>query len=198
MIIVEISTIVSIYNIKVFNKKGGNMTHKEDNYLMLNGKKVYFTEEQIKTLGLEEPEPKDIFDVKPNHYSLSVDYNYTLLSGSNYSSGSLNKVWVYPKKYENLVKQIAYDRELHDRLLRYSLNHGGDEIDWSKGNNIKYKIFYEKTMNKFKISEWQYCIDLHSVHFNTEKTAKDAIEEVIKPFLKEHPDYTAYKDGFHL
>ena len=170
---------------------------EEDNYLMLNGKKVYLTEEQIKQLGLVE-EDKDIFDIKRDEWYFEIKAGYAVDGCWNKVFDTMNNPCDYPYKYKDLAQQIAYDRELHDRLLRYSLNHGGDYMDWSNSNDSKYIIYYEIITDKFRIANVQYCIDFHSVHFNTEKTAEDAIEEVIKPFLAEHPDYTAYKDGFHL
>ena len=68
------------------------------------------------------------------------------------------------------------------------MTHGGDEIDWSKLTD-KFYIYFDYTTSKYKIVASHKFRSFSEVYFKDEKTAKQAIDEIIKPFMKQHPEF---------
>lgn len=78
-------------------------------------------------------------------------------------------------------------KTLNRLLWRYSETHGGDN-SWETTDNYHYVICCgaasELTVTYFVMAKAQGV-----VYFKDEKTAWSAIEEVVKPFLAEHPEF---------
>ena len=73
------------------------------------------------------------------------------------------------------------------------MTHGGESIDWNNRSKTKVVIYYNAALDKFGCSrcvEFKYFGD---VPFDSEETAKAAIEEIVKPFVAEHPDFDLTK-----
>ena len=161
------------------------------NYLMLNGKRIDLTEEQIKTLGFEVK--KDYFERGGRYFYITAQGNVTNDFDTNVclTSACRYKVGNYCTD-----RKIMEQRALHetlDRLLwRFSMQNDGDKIDW----------------NNYFIDECVFAIDIHSgepsimacpkrnkvkyinnIYFYTKEIAQRAIDEIIKPFMKEHPEF---------
>lgn len=87
----------------------------------------------------------------------------------------------------NLLQQQAY-RETLNRLLWRWQYENDEAVDWEKGCSFKYCIFYDYEAKDFFISYYTHC-KFQNVYFTTKEKAEQAIEEVIKPFMQEHPDF---------
>lgn len=169
-----------------------------DTYLMVNGKKIELTAEQKKQLGIEE---KSCFDRVTD-----VRYYYINCEGKVYSTTdtqcSMDKNSHSVANYCT-DKDLIYQRSLHEtlnRLLwRYSMTHDGDKIVWKKDNSFSttkwriYKEHYEPyrkfTNSSFQIRASYTAQSEGAIYFYSEQVARDAIEEIVKPFMKEHPDF---------
>ena len=157
-----------------------------ENYLMLNGKRIDLTEEQIKTLGFEVK--KDYFERGGEYFYITPQGNVTNEFESNccLTSECRYKVGNYCTD-ENLMKQRALHETLDRLLWRFSMQNDGDKIDWNNNYQNKYYIYFINNGNLFVDYNTSYKTQL--VYFYTKEIAQRAIDEIIKPFMKEHPEF---------
>ena len=88
---------------------------------------------------------------------------------------------------EAMMKQRALHETLNRLLWRYSETHGGD-LPFESTENKHYFIYHGLVHDV----ETAYSIGMKLqgvVYFKDEETARSAIEEVVKPFLAEHPEF---------
>ena len=79
-------------------------------------------------------------------------------------------------------------RELLNRkLIKFSYENGGADIDFSTNMN-KWEVYYNNDCGLF-ITALLTNADILTPVFISEEVAQRAINEVIKPFLKEHPNF---------
>lgn len=89
---------------------------------------------------------------------------------------------------KELMEQRALHETLNRLLWRYSEMHGGDLL-WDSTQHNRHFFIYHGVMHGIETS---YVIGMKLqgvVYFKDEKTAGSAIEEVVKPFLAEHPEF---------
>ena len=158
-----------------------------ENYIMLNGKRIDLTAEQIETLvGKKEKDPfervEGVFYWIDNagHIEVGKDNLGTIVpdvfSVANYCTDA------------KLLKQRALHETLNRLLWRYSMQHGGREIDWET-NEEKWSIFRDHLGERF---DAYFCFAeqrIGAVYFKDQKTAEAAIEEIVKPFMEQHPEF---------
>ena len=166
-----------------------------ENYIMLNGKRVDLTDEQIEKLGLkvEKVEMKDPF-TKVNdgchYYAINVKGELSNIQQINNDelSDEAYKVANYCTD-RSLLQQRAYHETLSRLLWRFSMQNGGDKIDWDDCCQNKYHIYYDEKYNHmFQVGGicWTHN---DNVYFYSEEIAQRAIDEIVLPFMKEHPDF---------
>lgn len=151
------------------------------NYICINGNKTELTEEQLKQLGIELP--------KANPFAKSLD--------NSVDAYFINSMGVIQKAYDtyNMLYEVANyctdkaimeQRALHEtlnRLLwRYSMEHDGDKIRENCYGGIKCS-------NGVFESFTAYGHSVGRIQFYDEFIAANAIEEIIKPFIKAHPEF---------
>ena len=166
-----------------------------ENYIMLGGKKIPLTDEQIKLVqsALPEKSPFDraeegetyyyfnhSFDVYDNDEDRLI-YDDDCFRCANYCTD------------ENIMKQHALHMLLNNLLWRYSMTHGGDKIDWHDMCEAKYRIFYDCKVNNFQVDYSSATRNIGAVYFTVPKIAEAAIEEIVKPFIAENPDFDLTK-----
>lgn len=157
-----------------------------ENYIMLNGKRIELTDEQIEKLGLKT-EKKDCFSRQPRYYYILEDGvvidradNRDRIDNRCYDVGNYCTD-------EAFMQQRALHETLNRLLWRFSMQNDGDKIDWSK-ETTKYYIYFQSTNNKFYI-DYTCCLKQLDIYFKSRESAQRAIDEIIKPFMKEHPDF---------
>ena len=169
--------------------------NKNENYIMLNGKKIPLTDEQVKLIQTDLPEksPFDRADEGETYYY----FNHSLDVYDNVEDSLIYDDDCYRcANYctdENIMKQHALHMKLNNLLWRYSMTHGGDSIDWNNRNKTKVVIYYNAALNKFGCSRCVGFKYFGDVPFDSEEIAKAAIEEIVKPFIAEHPDFDLTK-----
>ena len=156
--------------------------------LTIDGKEVALTKEQIEALGI------DVYDGcvcdrskkgRPYFYinsvcSVSEDKELCCdLDNERYNSGNYFRD-------ESYAKQVALHQKLNNLLRRYSEQNGGD-TEWD-GEHDHYTIYREKD-GDFIVSSYRSMKYCALVYFNSMKAAENAIEEVVKPFMEEHPEF---------
>ena len=170
-----------------------------DNYICIDGVKVLLNDSQISKLRaiLEKRKTKKSFLFERQSYGdeyyfinsigevgsscdFTYDYDLTRYNNANYCAN------------EELLKQRALEEILARRLWRYSMEHGGDKIDWGDGQS-KYAIYYDTGIGSFYITSNVVCQITSTVYFVDRETALNAIKEVIEPFMKEYPSFKSYR-----
>lgn len=158
-----------------------------NNYVMINGKRIELTDEQTKMFGIKSENPfervvkGDVY-YKVTEYGdigdLTEDGDYTdqyLYEGVNYFNDDF------------FANQVALHQLLYRKLLKFAYDNDCEDKEWN-GTNDHWLIVYYPLNDDFVISNVQ-CVKDYTVYFSTEEGASRAINEVIRPFMKEHPDF---------
>ena len=88
---------------------------------------------------------------------------------------------------KTFVNQVALHQLLYRKLLKFSYENKCADVEWN-GRNDHWCIYYNP-------DDFKYCVagfashKFDSVWFSSEDGAERAIEEVVKPFVKEHPEF---------
>lgn len=160
--------------------------------LTIDGKEVKLTEEQVKALGIGiEEKRKNPFEraaAGAKYYFVSyfgdVDgyaqaddcEDDALFNSSNYFND------------ESFANQVALHQLLYRKLLKFAYdNEYEDTAEWDI-SSPHWGINYNIAIGDFQTAVW-YGLKFSGVQFSSAEGAKRAIEEVVKPFVKEHPDF---------
>lgn len=161
------------------------------NYICINGKKAELTEEQMKALGIELPKanPFKRAGERTAFYYITnkgkVEYGVEI---KDFHCNELYKAANYCTDRE-ILEQRALNETLNRLLWRYSMEHDGNKIDWSNYNIGKHYIYYDCREKNFKVSMRKEIFDINAIYFYNANIAKNAIEAIIKPFMKTHPEF---------
>ena len=157
--------------------------------LTIDGEEVQLTDEQLRMLGIIEKEKHpfkrtyygcDYFCISgPGDVESYCDYNDSLtdayFKAVNYFS---------TRPFAN---QVALHQLLYRKLLKFSYENKCADVEWN-GSNDHWCIYYDP-------DDLKYCVAGFGSHkfdcvwFSSEDAAKRAIEEVVEPFVKEHPEF---------
>ena len=160
------------------------------NYICIDGKKAELTPEQLKALGLET-EIESPFEWKHGQEYYFIDYIGEVISTvdcSGYRDKNRYNVANYCTNKE-MMEQRALHETLNRLLWRYSMEHGGNKIDWSDTKTDKYCIYYNHNTESFDMHVRNFRHTIGVPYFHTIEIAKNAIKEIIEPFMAEHPDF---------
>lgn len=159
-----------------------------ENYIMLNGKRVDLTDDQLEKLGLKIE--KDCFkrlERGKKFYCIGVNGKVEEVTETLHKvDDACYNVANYCTN-EKLMWQRALHETLSRLLWRFSMQNDGDKIDWN--DNCKYIVLYDHECQKFRIDRWTSYHFQGSVYFYKEKIAQRAIDEIILPFMKEYPEF---------
>lgn len=163
-----------------------------ENYIVINGKRAELTEEQLRQLGIK-PEKK-----RKNPFErVTKGRQYYLISGG----GNIASCTENTDSYDNdaycavnyfndkqFAKQVALHQLLYRELLKFAYdNECEDTAEWD-GDHEHWAIRYNSYRNEFRLY-YQDGYKAQEVYFSSEEGAKRAIEEVVEPFMKEHPEF---------
>ena len=164
--------------------------NKNENYIMLGGKKIPLTDEQVKLIQSDVPE-KSPFD-RAHHGGtyFSVISNFELNENCECSSHLDDKIF-NSSNYctdKNIMRQHALHMKLNNLLWRYSMTHSGEGIEFGPFSTQKYYIAYDAGVKEF-YTDWNDSIKcVGAIYFESNTTAEAAIEEIVKPVIAEHPE----------
>lgn len=169
-----------------------------DNYIMINGTKIELTEEQIKQISdiastctsecknKNESPFNDRPKVNDSFYYITSDgvkkdikdeYNAKMITVAN----SFND--------EAFAKQVYLHELLNRKLLKYAYDNNAEDREWDKASvNSHYFIYFDSAKGHFVVGDNHYCHS-QSIYFSSENVAKQAIQDVVEPFLAEHPEF---------
>ena len=87
------------------------------------------------------------------------------------------------------AKQIQLHQLLYRKLFKYAQKYKAEDCEWDNDHNRHYYIYFDYKFNKFMVTSTtlykNFC-----VYFSNEKVAEQAIEDIIKPFVKRYTDFT--------
>lgn len=162
-----------------------------NNFISINGKKIELTDEQVKQI-------KEAGYIKDNPFErVKKGGVYFYINAFGQVDTVKETCYYTDNKFYSIAnyctdRKLMEHRALHEtlsRLLwRFSMTNGGDEIDWSKITN-KWHIYYDYNSKYFYTGVNQCQRKPTEIYFKDNETAEQAIEEIIKPFVKEHPEF---------
>lgn len=86
------------------------------------------------------------------------------------------------------ANQVALHQLFYRKLLKFAYDNGyEDKAEWNCTNR-HWRIWYDHCNNVFDVG-WSDIFQSSDVYFSTEEGAGRAIKEVVKPFMKEHPEF---------
>lgn len=157
-----------------------------ENYLMFNGKRIDLTEEQVKTFMAEEKKnPFARAEKGDKYFGINVDgtvgedveeewyVDDCCFSVANYCTDKA------------MMEQRALHETLNRLLWRYSEEHGGDG-EW---NGVDKHWMINRTDKNIMVNFSYRNKTNGAVHFKNHEAALSAIEEIVKPFMAQHPDF---------
>lgn len=169
-----------------------------ENYIMLDGEIIILDEQKAALLRLgRNIGPKNVEEDKKGPFE-KVNSNSTYFYINDY--GIIEEDYdTYPEdEYRREVanyytdKSLMIQRALHEtlnRLLwRFSMENGEGENPFDC-NNAHYRIYWSYDHKSFDICCSRTIKSSDSVYFPTKELANQAIDKIIKPFMKEHPEF---------
>ena len=162
-----------------------------ENYIVINGKKAELTEEQLKALGIE-PEKKrnNPFErVRRGERYFSADYKdvSNVWEGNDFMDDDFFESANYFND-KQFAEQVSLHQLLYRKLLKFAYdNDCEDTAEWNVKNK-HYTVAYSFDERCFK-PDWFVNYKYTGVYFSSKEAAERAIKEVIKPFMKEHPEF---------
>lgn len=159
-----------------------------DGKLMTGDKTVQLTEEQLDMLGIKIR--KNPFErVNGKYYLIKDTYgrSYATIDDRGvFDDNAYNNVNYFNDK--DFANQVALHQLLYRKLLKFAYDNGfEDTAEWNGGNE-HWAIRYNRYRNEFRLY-YQDGYKAHEVYFSSEEGAERAIKEVVKPFMKEHPEF---------
>ena len=156
-------------------------------YLIVDGKRTDLTNEQLEMLGIDVN--NDPFERRYNKYFYFIDYDGCI--DRNTDNDASDNCCYNIANYctdENLMKQRALHETLNRLLWRFSMQNGGDKIDWRNEFQNKWVINFNYSDNSFFVENKPQLRSFNPC-FISKEIVERAIDEIIKPFMKEHPDF---------
>ena len=85
------------------------------------------------------------------------------------------------------ANQVALHQLLYRKLLKFAYENDCEDREWGTEHE-HWRIYYDTDSDTFDV-DVNDVFKYQGVYFSTSRGAKRAIEEVIKPFIKEHPEF---------
>ena len=159
-----------------------------DNYIVINGKKAELTKEQLEKLGIkkETSNPFDRVDEGNQYYYIGIESDASNIREDRDNFDDLMfKIGNYFNN-EDFANQVALHEQLNRKLLKFAYDHKA-VANWEDGCP-KYNIVYDEKTKDFSINCKVWCKSF-DVCFTSYFVANKALNEVVKPFMSEHPDF---------
>ena len=163
-----------------------------ENYIVINGKKVELTEEQLVALGIEvEKKRNNPFNSK---FKFKEKYYFTdIVDGvsSTFFDDKIDENFIAAANSFNdkdFANQVYLHELLNRKLLKYAYENDAVN-DWSNRDSKKYFITENISNDRLFVTFNNSLKHSGVVYFNNDEVAKQAIEDVILPFMIEHPEF---------
>lgn len=162
-----------------------------ENYIVINGKKAELTKEQLEKLGIS-PGRNNPFDRAGCHKQYFSPNCHGTITCRVDTDDYYDNVYYDNGAYlndEKFAEQMSLKWLLNRKLEKYAWDNRAEDVEWNDRENKHYYIYYDFFDKGFQVnvsSLWK-CSGV--VYFSAKEVAENAIEDVIKPFMKEHPNF---------
>lgn len=175
--------------------KDETMTKEEENkpmnenYIVINGEKAELTEEQLKALGIKvRKNPFAPVEKGETYYYINkeglIDSYYNHEDNIDLSlEKSCNHF-----NDKAFAEQVTLHQLLYRKLLQFAWDNGYEDTQEWGGYNSHWCIYYNYNNKRLEVGPWGNYKQ-RDVYFSSREGAERAIEEVIKPFMTEYPDF---------
>lgn len=163
---------------------------KNEVYLMVNGEKKELTQEQVTSLGFNFREnPFERLCLGDKYFF--IDYSNQEIQMSDECLDAIDEKRDSQVNYFNdkeFATQVMLHQLLYRKLLKFAYeNDYKNTLDWN-GHNDHFCIVYNCSTHEYEV--WTSCqYNFSLVYFLSVEAAERAIEEVVKPFMKEHAEF---------
>lgn len=160
-----------------------------DNYIVINGKKAELTEEQLEKLGIKVKARNPFERVEWGNLYYYIDTLSETCVLRDDRDNNFDDLMFKISNYFNdkdFTNQVALHERLNRKLLKFAYDHKA-VVDWEDGCP-KYCIVYDEKVKDFSINFKVWCKSF-DVCFSSHFVATKAINEIVKPFMAEHPDF---------
>lgn len=163
-----------------------------DNYIMLEGKKIPLTDEQVNILKgtIEQPKKSPFERVYHGSRYYLIHSDGEVCPDVDFQSPTDDHCYEVANYCtdETLMKQRALHETLNRLLWRFSIENGEGENPWDNEHR-HYEICYITVTEHLESYAVTDVKGLGAIHFPSKELAQRAIDEIIKPFMKDHPDF---------
>lgn len=165
-----------------------------ENYIWVNGKKIILTDDMLKHISPYlapqiAPQINPFGHDENGFYYLittsgAIDaYSWDADSSDRCFAGNLNCF-----KTKEFAKQISLSQLLYRKLLKFGYDNNCIAPDIWESPIQHWCIYYDFKNNDFRVESLEDC-KYRDVYFSTKERAQQAIEEVVMPFMSEHPEF---------
>ena len=158
--------------------------------LTIDGKEILLTDGQLKMLGIE-PKKKNPFDRVGNSDRFFAIDNMNGIQTCTEMSYARDEAYYNGINYFNdkkFAKQVALHQLLYRKLLKYAYDNEFEDEEWDETKMHAY-IIYNFTRKNYDIRWTRNEKEPGTVYFKTPTRATAALNEVVMPFVKEHPEF---------
>ena len=160
-----------------------------DNYAVINGKKIELTEKQIKALGIvtkKNPFGR-VAKLEMYCYIDAFDEVHCVADEADQSDDMSFECSNYFNE-KAFAEQVALHQLLYRKLLKYAYDNEFEDEKWD-GTKMHAYIIYNFTRKDYDIRWTRNEKEPGTVYFKTPTRATAALNEVVMPFVKEHPEF---------
>lgn len=167
------------------------MSEVNGTYLVVDGVKVPLTEDQIAMIkGAGAQAKKTAFSrAKEGEFYWLISDNCVVEEAYEAGFGEDEERFECANYCTDrrLIEERAIREELSRRLWRFSMENGGEEINWEDYDQEKYRIFIYFEQNSIECEISRNVIDksLNEIYFVSIEVARRAIKEVVEPFCED-------------
>ena len=176
-----------VYEIPIlFTKENKKMKEIK---LTIDGEEVQLTDEQWRFLRTIEKEKHPFERAYYGCYYFCISSLGSIESYGDFRDREADAFFKEVNYFSTrpFANQVALHQLLYRKLLKFSYENKCADVEWN-GRNDHWCIYYNP-------DDFKYCVagfashKFDSVWFSSEDAAERAIEEVVKPFVKEHPEF---------
>lgn len=161
-----------------------------ENYIWVNGKKIILTDDMLKHIS-----PYLVSQTNPFGYNDYFCY-YTVTTPGTVEINGWDADPTDSRLAKNLncfktkefANQIALSQLLRRKLLKFGYDNNCIAPDIWEDPVRHWCIYYDFKDKTFKVDSLETC-KYSDVYFSTKERAQQAIEDVVLPFMSEHPEF---------
>lgn len=160
-----------------------------DNYAVINGKKIELTEKQIRALGIVTKKNPFGRVAKLERYCYIDAFDEVHCVADEADQG--DDMSFECSNYFNekaFAEQVALHQLLYRKLLKYAYDNEFEDEEWD-GTKMHAYIIYNCTRKNYDIRWTRSEKEPGTVYFKTPTQATAAFNEVVMPFMKDHPEF---------